>query len=96
MVYPFENAAYSLKVGEVSQPVRTRFGYHLVKLLDRVEGLYGKVTMAHIWLHSTDSATRRSDIYRIYNELERGINFASLARQSAAPRALAAAAGIHP
>ena len=82
MVYPFENAAYSLKVGEVSQPVRTRFGYHLVKLLDRVEGLYGKVTMAHIWLHSTDSATRRSDIYRIYDELERGINFASLARQS--------------
>ena len=37
MVYPFENAAYGLQVGEVSQPVRTRFGSHIVKLLDKVE-----------------------------------------------------------
>ena len=82
MVYPFESAAYALKVGEVSQPVRTRYGYHLIKLFDRVEGLYGKVTLAHIWLHSTDSNARRSDIYQIYDQLKKGINFNSLARQS--------------
>src|SRR5690606_20104873 len=35
MVYPFENAAYNTKVGEISQPIRTRFGYHLVKVEDR-------------------------------------------------------------
>ena len=35
MVAPFEEAAYSLeKVGDVSEPVRTRFGYHLIKLLE--------------------------------------------------------------
>lgn len=82
MVYPFESAAYSLQVGEVSKPVRTRYGYHLIKLLDRVEGLYGKITMAHIWLHSTDSAMRRDNIYSIYNQLQQGVEFAGLARQS--------------
>ena len=35
MVYSFETAAYNAKVGEVTMPVRTRFGYHLIKVTDR-------------------------------------------------------------
>lgn len=35
MVPPFEKAVMALKVGEVSEPVKTRFGWHLIKLEDR-------------------------------------------------------------
>lgn len=40
MAPEFEQAAFSLKTGEVSEPVRTRFGYHLIKLKEvRAGGL---------------------------------------------------------
>ena len=34
-VSEFENAAYALKAGEMSQPVLSPFGYHIIKMLDR-------------------------------------------------------------
>lgn len=37
MVPPFEAAAFALEVGEISELVRTRFGYHVIKLVDRQE-----------------------------------------------------------
>ncbi len=35
MVKPFEDAVFSMKTGEISNPVQTQFGYHLIQLTDK-------------------------------------------------------------
>ncbi|UOK42560.1 MULTISPECIES: peptidylprolyl isomerase [Flavobacterium] len=84
MVYPFETAAYKTPKGEVSMPVRTRFGYHLVKVND-IRDNRGQVTVAHIMTLNgqtpVEAATAKSTIDDIYKKLKQGESFESLAQQ---------------
>ncbi|HJQ53393.1 MAG TPA: peptidyl-prolyl cis-trans isomerase [Gemmatimonadaceae bacterium] len=59
-VAPFETAAAALKPGEISQPVLTQFGYHLIRLDARAGDT---LTLSHILLRiqQSDSAAARTD-----------------------------------
>ena len=80
MVYPFETAAYTTPVGEVSQPIRTRYGYHLVYVTAKKPAL-GVVQVAHIFVGmppnatAEDSAQRAEKIQNIYKKIEEGMSF---------------------
>ena len=86
MVYPFESAAYTTKVGEISMPVRTRYGYHIIKVVDSRDNR-GEVTVAHIMLLNPkeDKAEEKDKIKKniddIYQKLQQGESFESLAKQ---------------
>ncbi|AOW19556.1 peptidylprolyl isomerase [Urechidicola croceus] len=78
MVFPFEDAAYTTVVNEISKPFRTRFGYHILKVHDKRK-TRGEVEASHIMVKG-DTDDSFSKINEIYNQLLDGKDFANLAK----------------
>lgn len=75
MVYPFENSAFSLKPGQISKPVRTQFGYHIIKLHNRIPAR-GRARIAHIMIRAAegmpqeDLLEQRKKAFDVYARLK--------------------------
>ena len=58
MIYEFENVAYNTKVGNVSLPFKTKFGYHILKVTDKRESL-GEISVAHIMIYKNTANAKK-------------------------------------
>ncbi|MGQ8335439.1 peptidylprolyl isomerase [Sunxiuqinia sp. A32] len=101
MVFPFENAAYKIPVGEVSMPVRTRFGYHLIHVMDK-RPASGQIKVAHIMKRipanaSEETASQlKQQMDSIAELIKKGGDFAKLAKEFSDDRRSAAQGGEMP
>lgn len=95
MVYDFETKAYNTKVGDVTEPFRTRFGYHILKVKDKRPGL-GKVTVAHIMLNTnvTDVEDPKKRIDEIHQRIKQGEDFSALAKQFSEDKSSSSRGGL--
>ena len=86
MVYPFESAAYKTPVGQISAPIRTRFGYHIIKVNDR-RAAQGEIKVAHLMIRmnanaaKSDSLTAKKKVDELYSRLKKGENWDKLVAQ---------------
>lgn len=77
MVYPFENAAFDNPVGSLVGPIKTRFGYHLLKVIDK-RPARGQIKVAHIMIRNqadSSAADAKQKIFNIYENLQNGANW---------------------
>jgi peptidyl-prolyl cis-trans isomerase SurA len=101
LIYSFETAAYSTKIGEISLPVRTDFGYHIIKVVDKKPAM-GKVRVAHILITIPATATKddslklKTKAKEIYDSLKAGSSFDEMAKKYSDDKGSAAKGGLLP
>ena len=83
-VYPFETMAYSTPVNGISRPVRTGFGYHILKIHARRASL-GEILVSHIMIFTSTGEEEKNKkakatIDSIYQRVQAGDDFGTLAK----------------
>lgn len=99
-VYPFEVVAYATPVGSVSAPVRTNFGYHIIKVLNRRKS-QGEILVSHIMRFTAqgdDETNKRAkaSIDSLYNLVMSGADFGEVAEAHSEDRGSASRKGELP
>ncbi len=101
MVYPFESGAYNSEIGDVSLPIRTQFGYHLIKLDDKKNAM-GQAQVAHIYFMippnatAADSARVEKKANKVYQEILDGKSYIDAVSEYSEDKGSAKAGGLLP
>lgn len=66
MLPEFENVAFNLKVGEISEPVKTQYGYHIIKVTDRKQGKVIEFEKIKDVLAQRMTAEKQKDVFDSY------------------------------
>jgi peptidyl-prolyl cis-trans isomerase SurA len=99
MVFPFEDMAYRTPVGQVSEIVRTRFGYHLIKVHNERLAA-GEIKVAHIMKMFPKQASEETianlklKADSIWQKATSGANFAELAKKYSDDKPTATEGGV--
>jgi len=97
-VYPFENVAYTTPIGTIAPPIRSQFGYHIIKVNNRLAA-GGKYRAGHIMKAVQPTATplekaaAKDSIFKIYKALQAGEDFTKFATTQSDDRGAAERGG---
>lgn len=82
--YAMETAIYSLQKGQISYPVRSPLGYHIIKVID-TRAARGEVEAAHLLIRKSTDQNKNTQAKRLVDSLHqailKGVNFEGLATQ---------------